>query len=131
MVTPPQPPVQTVSGRRFAFALVSWGFSSIAAVGALFIALIPLGSNVGAKTIPIGMSLYLYPLPLLAWVCLAVMTIGWLSNRACHWIWLIVGGISGVFSLVLFMPFFFLYFSAIPLAFYLTYWHATQSSSSN
>jgi hypothetical protein len=117
---------EPVSGRRFAFALLSWCLASVAVVSAFFFALIPLGSRVGIDIAPKSIGYYFYPMPLLAWVCLAVMTRSWLKNQPCHWVWLVTGCLSGFASAVIFAPVFFLYISAVPLALYLTCWHATR-----
>jgi len=121
-----QPTQSVVSGRRFAFALLSWCFASVAVGGAFLFALIPLGSNVGADAVPKGISAYVYPMPLLAWVCLAAMTRSWLKNQPCHWVWLVTGASTGFVSTVIFLPVFFFYISAVPLALYLTCWHAIR-----
>ncbi|WP_353366836.1 hypothetical protein [Acidovorax sp. FG27] len=118
--------LKPVSGRRFALALLSWCFASIAVVSAFFFAMIPLGSRVGLDSVPTGMSHYLYPVPLLAWVCQAAMTLSWLKNQTCHWIWLVTGILTGAASALTFLPVFFFYIAAVPLAIYLTYWHARR-----
>ncbi|WP_139222836.1 hypothetical protein [Paracidovorax wautersii] len=121
-----QPTHAAVSGRRFAFALLSWCFASLAVGSSFFFALIPLGSNVGADAGPKGISAYVYPMPLLAWVCLAAMTRSWLKNQPCHWVWLVIGASTGFVSTVIFLPLFFFYISAVPLALYPTFWHAIR-----
>ncbi len=115
-----------VSGRRFAFAFLSWFLASVAVIGALFFALTPLGSGVGSGAVPTSISRYFYPLPLLAWVCLAAKTRSWLKNQTCHWIWIVTGIPTGIASAVFFFPVFFFYIAAVPLALYLTYWHARR-----
>lgn len=120
---------QTVSGSRFAVALASWSLSSIAVVGAFFIALVPFGIGSGTRSLPVGPSGFLSVVPLIAWICLAVMTVRWLQNLTCHWSWVFVGCISGGLSALFFIPAFFFYVPAFPLAFYLTYWHATHSET--
>lgn len=62
-------------------------------------------------------------LPLLAWTALAVMSWAWLKARRCHWLWPLVGMISGLASAVFFLALFVFYAAALPLAVYLSWWH--------
>lgn len=62
-------------------------------------------------------------MPAIAWVALGVMTVRWVQDRRCHWIWPVAGTICGAISAAMFMLVFFLYVAAIPLAVYLVYWH--------
>ena len=59
---------------------------------------------------------------LLVWSSLAVMTLGWLQNRRCHWLWPVFGTVVGVPSAIMSAPMF-IYIPAVPLAAYLVYWH--------
>lgn len=61
--------------------------------------------------------------PLLAWTALAVMTVRWVQDRQCHWLWPTLGSVCGVASSVFFVGVFFFYIGAIPLSTYLVYWH--------
>ena len=85
---------QYISGKRFAIVMVSWFFASVGVLSALMFA-------VAGVVIDEGGGLYAIT-PLIAWISLAVMTIRWLQDRRCHWLWPITGSIAGVISAMLF-----------------------------
>ncbi|QCB46520.1 hypothetical protein [Hydrogenophaga sp. PAMC20947] len=114
---------RTISGKRFAFAVVSWGFSSIAVLVSLLLFFVPLSARLKGSIPSNDLTGFLAVLPAVAWVCLAVMTTRWLQDRRCHWGWVVVGLCSGFVSGLLAIGVFVLYVSSVPLGFYLTCWH--------
>lgn len=115
----PSPAART-SGKRFAFALVSW---LLAAPGVLLF-LMTAGAALVAGDTSVMRALMLASL--LVWSALAVMTVSWLQNRRCHWLWPVFGAVVGTPSaiasaqMLTFIP-------AVPLAVYLVYWHLSPA----
>lgn len=110
-----QPVARRIHGNRFAKALVSWVFAGVGVLSSLIFA--------GAGIVSGSANGILAVTPLLAWASLGVMTIGWLKDRRCHWVWPIIGRFAGVSSAVIFALAFFFYISAVPIAIYLVFWH--------
>lgn len=106
-----------ISGARFALALISWCLASIGVLLS-FLSIITLTDDSVSH-----MRWLVVPLPALAWVALAVMTVRWLQGRRCHWIWPILGTVAGLMSAASFFAAFFIFVSAVPLAIYLVWWH--------
>jgi hypothetical protein len=105
------------ASKRFAVALVSW---SLAGVGVLSSVMLAGSVLAGDRVGPAGV---IAVLPLVAWLCLAVMTARWIQGRRCHWMWLIAGTLSGLACALAFYLVFFVYVAAVPLAVYLVWWH--------
>lgn len=105
-------------GTRVAAAIASWGGASIAVLVSVMLATSTVAGSIRAD--------WLVTLPLLAWISLAVMTVRWIQNRACHWFWPVAGTICGIASSVAFMPIAIFYIAAVPLAIYLAFWHLRQ-----
>lgn len=112
-----------VRGARFAIALISWLFASpgilVAIMAAASVLVEGNSSAMGALSLA----------ALLAWMCLAVMTHGWLANRRCHRAWPIVGSVIGLPLAIVSAPML-VYLPAMPLALYLVYWHLLAERSS-
>lgn len=104
-----------VKGTRVAAAIASWSGASIAVLASLMFA---ISTGVGS-----GRASWLSVAPLLAWVSLAVMTVRWIQNRGCHWLWPIAGTTCGISSAAAFFMVGYLYVAAVPLALYLVFWH--------
>ncbi|MBC7618583.1 MAG: hypothetical protein H7293_06265 [Candidatus Saccharibacteria bacterium] len=102
-------------GTRFAIAMASWTFAGIGILTSLMFA--------GAGVVSSSARGILALTPLLAWISLGVMTVRWVQGHYCHWLWPIIGFITGAISAVMFTAVFFFYISAVPLAVYLVFWH--------
>ena len=118
----------TYSGRRVALSVASWSLAGIA-VGASF-----LFTGAGVQAIFEGSgSGRLAPivalLPIVAWVCLAVMNVGWLRQRRIHPTWVLLGTAAGFTSAIAFYAFFYLFIGAVPLAVGLAWYHLRPSPS--
>lgn len=61
----------------------------------------------------------------IAWLALGVMTNAWIQNSRTHWLWLILGLVTGLPLTIVFMLFLMFYFTLVGLASYLVYWHLT------
>ena len=105
-----------VRGARFAMALASWMFAGPGILVAIMAAASVLVQ--GNSSVMGALSLA----SLFAWVCLAVMTHGWLADRRCHWVWPVVGSVIGLPLAIVSAPVL-VYLPAMPLAIYLVYWH--------
>lgn len=112
-----------------AIAAVSWA-GSILAIGVTLV--MTHSAATRGYTSPPRFDPFLYsPLaatPLLAWIVLGVMTMGWILNRRCHWLWPVAGSVIGIPWALLFSPMGWTYGSAVPLALYLVYFHLRQPS---
>ena len=106
-----------IPGQRFAVALGSW---CLAGVGVLSSVMFAGASLAGARSSAKDVLLFL---PLVAWVALAVMSVRWVQERHCHWLWPILGTLCGIVSAAMFARVFYFYISAVPLAIYLVVWH--------
>lgn len=105
------------SGNRFAIALGSWCFAGIGVLLSVMLAGASLATDSsGATTV-------LMVVPFCAWVALAVMTVRWVQEQRCHWLWPVLGTLCGIVSAVMFAAAFLVYISALPLAVYLVFWH--------
>jgi hypothetical protein len=105
-----------VRGARFAIALLAW----LLAAPGILVAIMAAASVVveGNSSAMEALSLA----SLFAWICLAVMTHGWLVDRRCHWGWPILGSAIGLPLAIVSAPML-MYLPAVPLATYLVYWH--------
>lgn len=109
-----------VNGSRVAAAIASWCGASLAVfASAMFLLAAVTGS---------GRSAWLAVAPVVAWASLAVMTVRWIQDRSCHWLWPIVGTACGSVSAAAFLMVGFLYAAAVPLAVYLVFWHLLRPS---
>jgi hypothetical protein len=115
-------PVFGYSGRRFAFALGSWCLAGIGVLSSLVFA----GTSLAASGSTASNALTL--LPLFAWAALAVMSVRWVQDRRCHWLWPLLGTLCGLISAAIFARVFFFYVSAVPLAIYLVFWHLKRGT---
>lgn len=110
------PKTQRISGKRVAIALVSW---VLAAPGILFLVMAAgaalVGGDVSAITVLALASLG-------AWVSLAVMTVRWLQDCRCCWLWPAIGTTIGAPLAIVSAPML-VYLPAVPLATYLVLWH--------
>lgn len=111
----PQTTSSPVKGTRVAAAIASWSGASIAVLASLMLAI--------STGVAPNRATWLGIVPLLAWVSLAVMTVRWIQNRRCHWLWPIAGTTCGIASAAAFYMLGFLYIAAVPLAIYLVFWH--------
>jgi len=110
-------PISGHSGKRFAIALASWLPAGVGVLSSIMFAGVGL---VGTHSNSQGVLIFL---PLLAWIALAAMSVRWVQDRHCHWLWPILGTLSGVVSSISFVGVFFFYVSALPLAIYVVVWH--------
>ena len=119
------PASKGVSGTRVAVSLASWALAGLGFLSSIMFA----GAAVHSLTVePWPQALtrpanYFGLVLLLAWLYLAVMTIGWVRDRKVHWSWPLLGCVTGIPSAIAFLPFFFLYASSIGLATYLVFYH--------
>ncbi len=117
---PPEPVPQRASGKRFAIALVAWVLATpgilLSATAAGVVLVKGDVSAIGIMSIA----------SLGAWTSLAVMTVRWLQDRRCHWVWPLMGTTAGAPLAFVSAPMF-LYLPAVPLAAYLVFWHLLSS----
>ncbi len=105
------------SGKRVAIVLTSWLLSGIGVISSVMF----VGAGLFSASFSIQNILAI--LPMFAWISLGVMSIYWVQDRHCHWIWPSFGTLSGVVAAISFIDMFYFYVSSLPLAFYLTFWH--------
>jgi len=108
------------NGSRVAVAVASWCGASLAVLASAMFLFAALAGS--------GRSPWPLVAPLVAWLSLAVMTVRWIQNRSCHWLWPIVGTACGTLSAAAFFMVGFLYIAAVPLAVYLVFWHLLRPS---
>lgn len=73
----------------------------------------------------------IFPMMVVAWVALVIMNLGWLRRKKVHWFWPVAGTICGLpSSLYGFLGWPPIYFSVVPLAFYLAYFHLKKTAQS-
>lgn len=122
MDTIQRPKASHIPGSRFAMAITSWIFAGIGVLSSIMFAGVSMVSENASGILAI--------MPLLAWVSLSVMTFLWIQDRHAHWLWPVIGLITGTISAVMFSFVFFVYISAVPLATYLVFWHLRDNKRS-
>lgn len=110
------PEAHRASGKRFTIALVSW----ILTLPGVLLLVMAAGSVLVAGDFSTMSIVSL--VSIVVWTALAVMTLRWLQDRRCHWLWPLVGTIVGAPLAIVSSPMF-IYLPAVPLAIYLVYWH--------
>jgi hypothetical protein len=115
---------QRASGKRFAIALVTW---VLAAPGILLLIMAAGAVLVKGDVSAMGV---LSIASLSAWASLAAMTVRWLQDRRCHWLWPVIGTTVGAPLAFVSAPMF-IYLPAVPLATYLVLWHLRSDRNGN
>jgi hypothetical protein len=122
---------RTSSGGRGAVALLCWLLSSIGMMTSVMTSLsaavaLPLKAGWGEAFT--ASAFYLGWIALYAWIALGVMTAGWVSHRAVHWVWPLTGALAGLLSFFVMLPMSLAVFPCAVLGVLVTAYHFLEPS---